>query len=361
MFNSEKLAELVTHYCLNVSEGSKIGIQGNPVATPLIQQLYKHVLLMDGQPELRVDMDGWDELLYAHAKPHQLRYASPFLLYFAQNIDGFVQIRSETNVKRLTNVPDEKRRERQEGLKEIMEAYDRLVTPGKLSIIPYPTLSYAQEAEMSLFEYEEFVEKACFLDKKDPVEEWRNISKMQEPIVQRLNKVETVRFVGDDTDLKVNVKSRTWINCDGHINMPDGEVFTGPIENSANGQIRFTYPGLYMGKEIEDIFLTFKDGQVTNAKAEKGQNFLDQLLKIEGTDRIGEVAVGINNGITRFTKNMLFDEKMAYCMHLALGRSIPLSGGQNKSTIHWDLLKDMRSGEIYADGELVYEKGRFVI
>jgi len=361
MFNSEKLAMLTTQYCLSISGGNKVGIAGNVIATPLIQQLYKHVLLKGGYPEQRLDIDGLDELFYAHATPKQLTYTSPFLRFYFENVDRLIVIRSETNVKKLSSVPAEKIKERTASQKEIMTIYSKHATPGNLSIIPFPTLTYAQEAEMSLFEYEAFVEKACFLDKADPVEEWKKLSSVQERMVERLNSARIMHFVGDNTDLTVNVEGRKWINCDGKINMPDGEVFTGPIENSANGQIRFTYPGIFMGREIEDICLTFKEGEVTNATAVKGQELLQELLKIEGVSRIGEIAIGTNPYITRFTKSMLFDEKMGNCMHLALGRSIPMSGGQNKSSVHWDILKNMDSGEIFADDELIYKNGQFVI
>jgi aminopeptidase len=144
--------------------------------------------------------------------------------------------------------------------------------------------------------------------------------------------------------------------------MPDGEVFTGPIENSANGTIRFTFPGIFSSREIEDIKLTFKDGRVVKASAAKGDDFLQQTLKIEGANRLGETAIGTNYGITRFTKNMLFDEKMGGTVHMALGNSYPESGGKNTSAIHWDILKDMqKDGEIYADGKLFYKNGKFLI
>lgn len=361
-FDVEKLAKLTTEYCLPVSKGKKIGIRGNAVAAPLIQQLYKHVLLKGGIPVTDLGVDGLAELFYAYASEEQLTFVSPFDKFFMSEIDGIINIFADTNVKRLSGVPPEKIKLRTASQREVSELYMKHVRIGGLTIIPYPTLSFAQEAEMSLFEYEDFVTKACFLDKPDPVKEWKNLSKRQEKAVQMLNKVENVRFVGEDTDLRLNVKGRTWINCDGHINMPDGEIFTGPIENSANGQIRFTYPGIYMGREIVDISLNFRNGKVVKAKAEKGQDLLQQLLKTDGgARRVGEISVGTNAGITRFTKNMLFDEKMGYTMHMALGRSILMSGGKNHSSIHWDILKDMKKGEVYADKQLVYEKGRFII
>jgi len=361
-FNVEKLAKLATEYCLPVSKDKKIGIMGNVVAAPLLQQLYKHVLLRGGIPVTELGIDGLAELLYAHASEEQLTFVSPFTKFFMAEIDGLINVFAETNVKRLSNVPPEKIKRRMASQREIMDLYTKHVKIGGLSIIPYPTLAFAQEAEMSLFEYEDFVAKACFLDKPDPVKEWKNLSKRQEKTVQILNKAENMRFVGEDTDLKLSVKGRTWINCDGHINMPDGEIFTGPIENSPQGQIRFTYPGIYAGREIQDITLVFKNGKVVKAKAEKGEELLKQLLKTdEGAKRIGEIAVGTNVGINRFTKNMLFDEKMGHCMHMALGRSIAMSGGKNQSSIHWDILKDMKKGEIYADKKLIYEKGHFIV
>jgi len=361
-FDVEKLAKLATEYCLPVSKGKKIGIRGNVAATPLIQQLYKHVLLRGGHPVTRPELDGLAEIFYAHGSEEQITFVSPFEKFFMAEIDGIINIFADTNVKKLSGVPAEKIKKRMASQREISDLYSKHVKIGGLSIIPYPTSSFAQEAEMSLFEYEDFVSKACFLDKPDPAREWKSLSRKQEKIVQQLNKVENVRFIGEDTDLRLNVKGRTWVNCDGHINMPDGEIFTGPVENSAQGRIRFTYPGIYAGKEVEDITLTFKNGRVVKAKAEKGEELLRELLKTDaGAKRIGEISLGTNTGINRFTKNMLFDEKMGYCMHMALGRSIAMSGGKNQSSIHWDILKDMKKGEVYADKTLIYEKGHFII
>jgi len=370
LFNVEKLAILATDYCVPVSEGKKIGIVGNVVATPLIQQLYKHVLLKGGYPTLHLrpfDLDGLEELLFTYGTEKQITFVSPFTRFFYSEIDAVIQIFAETNTKRLSNIPPNRLKQHAASQREIVDIRaKRLLKLGGLALIPYPTEALAQEGEMSLFEYQDFVAKACFLDKKDPVKEWRELSRMQENVVKRLNKAKNMRFVGEDTDLRLNVEGRKWFNCDGHINMPDGEVFTCPIENSADGQIRFTYPGVYheMGREVDDITLTFKNGEVVKAKAEKGEDFLKEIIKAdEGAKRIGEIAVGTNTGIDKFTKNMLFDEKMGHCIHLALGFA-PVSqetGGKNQSSIHWDLLKDMRTGEIYADNELVYTKGKFIL
>jgi aminopeptidase len=304
-------------------------------------------------------------LLFAYGTEKQITFVSPFTRFFYSEIDAVIQIFAETNTKRLSNVPPNRLKQNAASQREIVDIRaKRLLKPGGMAIIPYPTEALAQEAEMSLFEYQDFVAKACFLDKQDPAEEWKELSTIQENIVKRLNKAKNMRFVGLDTDLRLSVEGRRWFSCDGHVNMPDGEIFTSPVENSAEGQIRFTHPGIEMGREVVDITLTFKSGEVVGARAEKGEEFLKEIIKTdEGARRIGEIAVGTNIGIDRFTKNMLFDEKMGHCIHLALGLApIPEeTGGKNQSSIHWDLLKDMRTGEIYADNELVYQKGKFVL
>ena len=369
LFDAEKLAILATEYSVPVSEGKKIGIVGNVVAAPLIQQLYKYILLKGGHPVLYLrprDFDGLDELLFKYGSEKQITFVSPFTRFFYSEIDAVIQIFAETNTKRLSNVPPNRLKQYAASQREIVDIRTkRLLKPGGLGIIPYPTEALAQEAAMSLSEYQDFVAKACFLDKKAPAKEWRELSTMQENLVKRLNKAKKICFVGPDTDLRLSVEGRRWFNCDGHVNMPDGEIFTSPIENSAEGQIRFTYPGIYheMGREVEDITLAFKDGEVVKARAEKGEEFLKEIIKTDdGAKRIGEIAIGTNTGIDKFTKNMLFDEKMGHCIHLALGFApIPgETGGRNQSSIHWDLLKDMRAGEIYADNELVYQKGKFM-
>jgi aminopeptidase len=143
--------------------------------------------------------------------------------------------------------------------------------------------------------------------------------------------------------------------------MPSGEVFTGPVEDSVNGKVRFSYPGIFMDQEIEDITLEIKDGQVVNAKAGKGQELLDKVLEIPGARRFGEVAIGNNERVNKFTKNMLFDEKMGGTIHMAIGAAYPETGGLNESAVHWDLLADMKDGQILADGEVIYDKGKFII
>jgi aminopeptidase len=226
----------------------------------------------------------------------------------------------------------------------------------------FPTFADAQEASMSLSEYEDFVYGAGLLNTEDPVAEWKKISAQQERWVKYLDTKKQIHIVSLDTDIKVNVSGRKWINCDGRVNFPDGEIFTSPVENDIEGHISFSFPGIYSGKEIEGIQLEISKGKVIKASAKKGEDLLKTLLQIdEGSSYFGEVAIGTNYGIQKFTRNMLFDEKIGGTVHMAIGDSMPEAGGKNRSTLHWDMLCDMRvGGKIYADDELFYENGKFI-
>jgi aminopeptidase len=275
-----------------------------------------------------------------------------------------ISIFCEPSPKALSTVDPAKIRTRIASGKELNEIFFRRVAEHKLrwTGLPYPINAQAQEGNMALREYEDFVYSSCLVDREDPIAEWKKVYEQQQKICEFLDQTSEIRVVGEDTDLTFNAEGRKWINCGGKENMPDGEVFTGPIENSVNGTIRFTFPGIFSGREIEDIKLTFKDGRAVKASAAKGDDFLQQALKIEGADRLGEIAIGTNYGITRFTKNMLFDEKMGGTVHMALGNSYPESRGKNRSAIHWDILKDMKKdGVIYGDDKPFYKNGKFII
>jgi len=228
-------------------------------------------------------------------------------------------------------------------------------------VLPYPTPAMAQESEMGMREHEDFTYGACHVDEPDPIHFWQRVSREQAKVVEQLDKLEELRIVGDDTDLKMCIKDRPWSNCDGRMNLPDGEICTSPVESSVQGKIRFTYPGIFQGKEIEDISLTFRDGKVVEYSAAKGEDLVRAVLSIdEGASMVGEIGIGTNEGISKFTKNMLFDEKLVNTIHLALGSALPMCGGTNESGIHWDILKDMREGgKIWGDGQLIYEDGAF--
>lgn len=359
---TEKLAELCVQYSVAIKPKETVLIRGSFEAAPLMIELYKQCLLCDAYPWLQPSIHA-EYAFYKHAKDHQLRFVSPLDKFIYENMDVNINVSCDPNPKNLTSIPPAKIKTTRSSRRELMDIFYKRVGEGKLrwTLLPFPVTGEAQEAAMSLPEYEDFVYGSCLVDKKDPVAEWKKIHKEQERICSKLDKSNKIRIVGEDTDLTFRTKERKWINCSGEHNMPDGEVFTTPIEDSANGTVRFTYPGIYTGKEVEDITLTFKNGKVTKASAAKGADLLKELLKIEGANRLGEAAIGTNHGITRFTKNMLFDEKMAGTIHMALGNSYPETGGKNRSAIHWDILKDMKkNAEIYADNEIFYKNGKFL-
>ncbi len=360
----EKLAKLCVNYSLGVKPKETVLIQGATIAFPLMHELFKECLLNDAYPTVLPKFD-LQYTFFKLAKDHQLQFVPRLTKFAVENFDMFISIFCEANTKTLTNIDPAKIRTQQEATREIMDIFFKRESEGKLrwNGLPYPAYAEAQEAEMSLSEYEDFVYSSCLVDLDEPIAEWKRIQVEQDKICSFLGQKSEIRLVGEDTDLTFSVKGRKWINCSGQKNMPDGEVYTAPIEDSANGEIRFTYPGIFLGREIEDITLSFKAGKVVQASATKGDDFLQQLLKIDGADRIGEAAIGTNHGITRFTKNMLFDEKMGGTIHIALGMNpSPETGGSQKSALHWDILKDMKKGgEIYADGQLIYKNDKFLI
>ncbi len=357
----EKLAKLCVQYSSCIQPREEVLIRGSEQAFPLINEIYKECLLGDAYPMIMPNLDV-QYTFFKYAKEHQLKFVSKIHKFIYENIDVVISISCNPNPKNLTNISPEKIKKNVASARELKAIFSQRAAEEKLkwTLLPYPIEAQAQEAAMSIKEYEDFVYSSCLVDKENPTAEWRKISKRQEKICIFLNQTNKLRIVGEDTDLTLKIKGRKWINSDGKRNMPSGEVFTAPIEKSVNGAIRFTFPGIYSGREIEDIKLTFKNGKVVKASATKGDELIQQILKIDGADRIGEAAIGTNYSITRFTKNMLFDEKMGGTIHIALGNAYPETGGLNKSAIHWDLLKDMKNSEIYADSELFYKNGKFL-
>jgi aminopeptidase len=363
----EKLANLSVNYSINVKKGDRIVIMGSVLAKELLLALKAEVLKAGGHPLIVPELDGEDEIFFKYASDEQLGYFDDIYLTFAREFAGFIQIFADYNTRKLTNVDPKKLGISRGAAKrfEMRKIMSKRELKGEFNwtIVPYPCQAFAQEANMDLYSYTEFVSKALLLDKENPVEEWQKFDAQQEKIVNYLNEVKNVQVLGEDTDLKLSVEGRTWINCSGQNNLPDGEVYTGPVEDSATGHIRFTFPGIYQGREIENIYLEFEKGKVINATADKGQDLLDEVLKIRNAKRLGEFAVGTNYGIQIFTKNMLFDEKIGGTLHCALGLGFPETGSKNLSAIHWDILKDMKlpGSKILADGKVIYQEGQWEI
>jgi len=359
-----KLAELAVGYSLGVKPEEHIGIQTYTIAEPLALSLYADILRAGAYPRMMITLDDQEEVFFSIASDEQLEHVSPFTEFEVKNLDRITSILSSSNLKALSGVDPAKMARRNAAQANLASTFvERFVSNGRYLALPYPTKAMAQEAGMGFFDYEDFVYTACGLNRDDPVEYWRKKSREQGRLVGILNEIEEFRVLGEDTDLTLSTKGRTWENCDGHMNMPDGEVCTSPVEKSVEGRIRFTYPGIFQGKEIEDISLTFRGGEVVESSASKGEDLLESMLQVdEGSRRVGEFAIGTNEDITRFTKEMLFDEKLGHTIHMALGSALPSSGGENLSGIHWDILKDMREGgKIYGGGKLIYQEGKFLI
>jgi aminopeptidase len=361
----EKLADVLVNYSVAVKPGDKVLVQGETLAAPLLEAVYAEVLQAGGHPLMLVELPKADELFFRYASDEQLLYVPEPLKLVIETYDVSIGIGGATNTKALSNVDPAKMVQRNQAQAEIMQTFMQRAADGELRWVGtlFPTNAHAQDAEMSLSEYEDFVYGACLPDMDDPVGYWHRFSAWQQGIVDWLEGKERVRVVGPETELSLSISGRTFINSDGKHNMPSGEVFTGPVEDSVEGHVYFSYPAIYQGREVAGVRLWFEGGKVVKASAEKNEDFLLQTLDTdEGARFVGEFAIGTNKGITRFTGQILYDEKIDGSFHMALGRSYPETGGQNESAIHWDLICDMRAGgEIWVDDELLYKDGEFAI
>ena len=358
----EKLAKVLVQHSLHIKKGDWVRVEGAAVAEDLIRAAYVEILKAGGNPMARVSLPGFGYEFYKHASKEQLTFIPPTADLETDRLDASLSIWGGWNSKELTGVDPKKLATSQASRRKMFDRYLKRIGSGSLKWCGtlFPNNSSAQDAEMSLSEYEDFVYRAGRLDEKDPVAEWKKVSSEQAKYVRFLNTLKTIRIAGPDTDLSFNVAGRKWINCDGHENFPDGEVFTGPVENSAEGHIRYTFPAIHGGREVENVRLAFKQGKVVEAKADKGEEYLNAMLDSDpGARFVGELAFGTNYSIKRFTKNTLFDEKIGGTMHIAVGASLPESGGRNKSSLHWDMVCDTRKGfTVYGNGKPIMKDGK---
>lgn len=368
-----QLARLIIEYSTRIREGDRVLLYGETPAEPFFRSLFVEVLRAGGHPHLLVNFSGmvtgtgFDEDFLALASEKQLDHPAIFYEQAYENFDSRVRIYSQSNTKALTGADGAKLSRRRKAMAGILRTQMRRGAAGELRWMTtlFPTQAYAQDAEMSLEGFEDFVYRACHVDggEGDPVGYWKKVQADQDSIAAGLNGHDQVIVRGEHVDLALSVKDRRFINAAGEHNMPDGEVFTGPVENSVNGWIRFAFPAVYQGNEVEGVELRFEAGRVVEAKAAKNQSFLLRMLDTDpGARYLGEFAFGLNFGIDRHIKNILFDEKIGGTMHLALGAGYPDTGNNNQSAIHWDLICDMRTGsEVTVDGQVVYRDGRFVL
>lgn len=366
----QKFAKVLVEHSTRVVPGDRILIEGTTAAGPLIRELFIQILEKGGIPHPMVALPGMmpfsqDEMYLTYAKDTQLDFVPTFYKLAYDQFEGRVRIHSATNTRGTTNIDPAKSQRRGKALGSITESQMRRGAEGVFKWVTtlYPTEAYAQDAGMSLAEYEDFVFGAVHAQEDDPVAYWNSTSEDQQNAIDFLSNKSQVVLRGPNVDLTLSIKGRKFENSIGVYNMPDGEIFTGPVEESVNGWVKFTYPAIYGGVAVEGAELTFSNGRVETAKAEKNQDYLIKMLETDSGSRyLGEFAIGTNRDINRFTGNILFDEKIGGSFHMALGAGYPETGSKNHSAIHWDMICDMRDGgEILVDGERFYENGNFLI
>lgn len=358
-------AEVLTKYSLGIKKGDRVLIQGGVQAMPLIIECYRQAVALGAHPAVKTTCEELQEIMLRDGSQEQIKFTHAHEMEAVRTVDAVLSLWGSSNTRMLSSVPPERMKWQSQGTSEFHRIFFERMAKGELRWCgtQHPLAADAQEASMSLAEYQDFVYDCCLLGDPDPVARWRIVEQEQERICRLLDKTRMLRVSSADTDLTLSVEGRKWVNCCGHENFPDGEVFTSPIENSANGRIRFSFPGIYGGKEIEDIRLKFENGRVVKVEAAKGGELLEQILETDqGARLLGEVAIGTNHNITKFTRNMLFDEKIGGTVHLAIGQAFAEAGGSNQSAIHWDMLCDMKQGGVIeADGRVVYRDGAFTI
>jgi aminopeptidase len=361
----ERLGELITGYSLGLGSGQVVRIDGEDVALPLAAALYRWALRRGALPYLNVIPSGLDEILLADGNDEQLAYIHEAEHVQTEAVDAWAAIWSSSNTRALTRVDPERRRTHLSAHYRMVNRRWERISTGELAFcgMLFPTQAHAQDAEMSLADYEDFVYGACHVQgDDDPIAHWESVSAELTARARQLDGVRELRILGPDTDLRLSVDGRPWLPSDGRHNMPDGEVFTSPVETGTEGDIYFAFPSVFQGQEVENVRLRFAGGRVVRAEASKGEDYLRTLIATdEGAAVLGEVAFGLNYEIDRFTRDILFDEKIGGTMHVALGGGFDEAGTQNRSDLHWDLICDLRAeGEVYADGELVWQAGSFL-
>jgi aminopeptidase len=348
-----RLADILVNYSTKVKKGDTVQIRTDEQGKPLALAVFSAILKAGGHPRMNIRFEETNELFYKHASKHQVEHPPKIDMFETKNTQAVIAIAAPTNTRLLSNIDP-----------KIMMARSKITRPVSQYIVKnlrwvicnFPTPALAQDADMSLEDYEDFVYKATNID-------WKKIDKLHSRLKRIFEKGDKVRIVGTETDLSFSIKDRVFVKANGECNMPDGEIFSAPLENSAEGYIRYDFPVVTGGKEIDGIRLVFKKGRIVEASAEKNESYLLASLDADpGARRLGEFGIGTNYGIRKFTKNILFDEKIGGTIHLAIGMAYPECGGKNKSAVHWDMIKDLRKGgKLYLDDKLVQKNGKFLI
>ncbi len=361
----ERWADVLVDYSTEVKAGDHVAIAGGVAAEPLLSAIYRAVLTRGADAVLTPSFTEAQTDLLSLGSDAQLTFISPFERWAREDATVSIDVLASTNTRSLSGVDPARQAVWNRARKALREIAFQRAARGerRWTLTIFPTAAHAQDADMATDEFATFLESACMLDRPDPVAAWRELSARQARMIDTLRKRSDIHITVPGTDLRLSVAGRTWVNSDGKRNFPSGEVFTGPVEDSAEGHIHFTYPVVTEGREIADIRLRFAAGVVVDASASKNEAFLISTLDTDpGARRLGELAFGTNDGIDRFTKNILLDEKIGGTVHMALGSGYPETGSSNRSAIHWDMICDLRAGgEVTADGEVILHDGRYLI
>jgi Leucyl aminopeptidase (aminopeptidase T) len=359
-----KLADLLVNYSTQVKEGDKVSIKAEDVALPFVIEVAKAAVKKGAFVDYSITVPEVEEAILKFGNEMQLSKPNNDYGMAVKESDVWITAWGSKNSRARSNISPELLQKRRMANSDERKIYVDRCASGALRWCgtQFPTNAEAQEAQMSLEEYEEFVYKAGMLDKENPIEEWKKVEANQERWIKYLDDKKELRIISKDTDIVIGIGGRKWMNCCGKENFPDGEIFTSPQENNINGIISFSYPAIYSGRMVEGVKLEVKDGKIIKATADSGEDFLKACLETDaGSKYFGEVAIGTNYNIKRFTRNILFDEKIGGTIHMAVGCGFPDAGGKNMSAIHWDMICAMQDGgKIFADGELFYENGKFI-
>jgi aminopeptidase len=359
------LAKILVGYSTAVKEGEVVAIDGETAASPLLLAVYEEVLQAGAHPVTNVALDGQIAAYFKHASDPQLEWISPFAEWMVDNVDVRIAIGASTNTRELSGVPPEKQTKRQAATGELMRRAMKRAAEGEFRWVYtlFPTSAYASEAEMSLADYEDFYYGACLADDADPLSAWKRASEETVRLADWIEGHEEVRVTAPGTDITLGVAGRKFIPCVGDHNMPDGEFFTGPVEDSVEGEVSFHLPAVIGGREVSGVRLKFESGRVVDATAQRGEEYLLKLLDTDdGARTLGELGIGTNYSIDRGTREVLLDEKLGGTVHMAVGAAYPESGGTNDSAVHTDLVCDLRlGGRLEVDGVVMQEDGRFVV
>lgn len=358
----QRYASLLCHYCLDIQAGQVILIKSTFIATPLLQVLQDEISKIGAVAHFQLQFEEQHKRFLEHSKDTQFKMVADLEQNLIEKVDAILTIKAPYNLNALSQIPEQHKVDFQKSRKKIKDITYKRSSENRLKwcLCVYPNQSMAASCNLNLDEYSQFVSQACFLDKKEPQNAWKALSRYQEALIAELAQFKKFHVLGPNTDLWFSCDQRLWINSDGKRNMPSGEIFSSPVESETEGFIYFDFPSLYQGREVAGVTLTFEKGQVVKHHAKLGQAVLDAVLEVPGARCFGEVAFGTNTHIQRATKDILFDEKIGGSMHFAIGSAYPETGGINQSVIHWDMIKDMSQGQVYADGKLIYENGSFL-